>query len=195
MTTSIVAAGLATPYRFTVHDYHAMIDAGILGEGDHVELIEGEILQMAPFNPPHPACIDVLNMRLAPALAGRAIVRVQSSFRIAEHSEPEPDMLILRPRHDFYGLSLPGPGDTLLAIEVAETSLRYDRIVKARLYAQADIPEYWLVNVITLTVTVFRDPSPEGYRQVIEASGADRLSPLAFPDISLAVAGLFPGRA
>lgn len=193
--TSLAATGLIQPRRFTVDDYHAMIDAGILGEDDRVELVLGEIVQMAAFKAPHPACVDALTMFFAPALSGRAIVRVQGSFTLRPDSEPEPDVLILRPRDDLYFSALPGPDDTLLAIEVADTSLRYDRVVKIPLYGRRGVPESWLVALNPRTVTVYRDPCPEGYRQMQTLRPGDILTPLAFPDLALPVTRLFPGQS
>jgi Uma2 family endonuclease len=110
---------------------------------------------------------------------------VQGSVRLSELSEPEPDLVLLRRRADFYANADASPADVLLVVEVADTSLRYDRDVKVPLYARAGIPEVWLVDLNGATVTVYRDPGPQGYREVFTARGTERLSPQAFPDFAL----------
>jgi len=117
-------------HRFTVEEYHRMGQAGILSEDDRVELIEGEIVEMAPVGSRHAACVKRLNALLSRRAGGRALVSVQDPIRLGEHSEPQPDLALLKPREDFYAAAHPGPEDVLLVIEVAETSLEYDREVK-----------------------------------------------------------------
>lgn len=175
-------------HRFTVAEYHRMGEAGILGEDERVELIDGEIVDMTPIGRRHQACVDRRNDLLVSSLRGRAIVRVQGSLRLDEHSEPQPDLVLLRYRPDYYATSDAGPADTLLVIEVAETSARYDRRVKVPLYARAGIPEVWLVDVDAGRVATYREPDPQGYRRVLTVRGQDRLAPLAFPDLALTAA-------
>ncbi len=173
--------------KFTVEEYHRLAKAGILTEDDRVELIEGVLFQMPPIGSAHAGSVDRLTMRLAPALQGRCIVRVQSPIRLGPYSEPQPDLTLLRPRADFYASAHPGPSDVLLVIEVAESSADYDREHKLPLYGQAGIPEAWVVDLARGEVVVGRDPSPEGYRTVRIARRGETLSPLAFPDLALPV--------
>jgi Uma2 family endonuclease len=177
----------APSHRFTVADYYKMAEAGILGEDDRVELIEGEILDMAAIGPRHAACVDRLNALFAERFRGNAIVRVQSPVHLNEYSEPQPDLALLRPRSDFYASAHPLPSDVLLVVEVADTSLAYDRDVKARLYARREVPEFWLVNLDEYAVTVYRAPEQQGYSSVQTVRDVDSLSPQAFPDLVLTV--------
>ena len=173
--------------RFTVDQYHRMAEAGVLTEGDRVELIEGEIVEMTPIGSRHAAAVDRLNALVGAALRGRAIVRVQNPVRLGARSEPQPDLAVLRLRVDFYAGAHPGAGDVLLVVEVADASLDYDRAVKLPLYARAGIPEAWLVDVERPALTVHRAPSADGYRDVREARAGERLTLVAFPETSLAV--------
>ena len=124
-----------------------MVDAGILAEDDRVELLEGDIVEMAPIGSRHAACVNRLNQLLSTRIAGPFIVAVQNPIRLGEFSEPQPDLAILRPRPDFYSESHPGPEDILLLVEVSDTSAEYDREVKVPAYGTAAIPEVWLVDL------------------------------------------------
>jgi Uma2 family endonuclease len=174
--------------RFTADEYHRMAEAGVLREHDRVELIEGEIVEMTPIDPRHGAVVDRLNHTLTRACGDRAIVRVQGSIRLGLRSEPQPDVVLLRPRSDFYETAVPGPESVLLLIEVAETSLPYDREIKLRLYARAGVPEVWLVDLVRNEVEIHREPTPEGYRRGETLGPGDRLAPMALPEVSLSPA-------
>jgi Uma2 family endonuclease len=178
---------LVTRHSFTVTDYHKMGEAGILGEDDRVELIEGEIVDLSPIGRRHLACVDRLNDLFVRGLAGRAIVRVQGSVILHERSEPQPDFVLLRWRPDFYADADAGPQDVLLIVEVADSSLEYDRRVKVPLYARMVIPETWLVNLRDGSIAAYRDPAPEGYRRVAVAHRGGPISLEAFPDFVLMV--------
>lgn len=176
--------------RFTVAEYHKMADAGILGYKEPVELIEGDIVKLPPIGRRHMACVDRFSRFFVRALSDGAIVRVRGSLRLGEHSEPAPDLAILRPRADFYAESDAGPADTLLIVEVADTSEHYDRQVKVPLYARAGIPEVWLVDLTAATITAYRRPGAGDYAETIVVTRTDELSPLAFPDRTLTVASI-----
>ena len=180
------------PRRFSVEEYHLMARVGILREDDRVELLDGEIGEMAPIGSRHAACVDRLTRVLSEELSRRAIVRVQGPIRLGEHSEPQPDVTLLKPRDDFYSDSTPGPEAVLLLIEVAETTQDYDRQVKAPLYARWGVPEVWLVDLQGRSVQVYRDPAPEGYREVRTAEPGRPLAPRAFPDLRLTVGDVIP---
>ena len=184
----MAVAELITRRRFTVDEYHRMAEAGILGEDDRVELIEGEIVEMSPIGWRHQACVDRLTHRLVPALQNRAILRPQGPIRLSSDSEPQPDLVVLRPRVDFYAEGGPGPEDVLWLIEISDTSLRYDRDVKVPLYGRYGIPEVWVVDLEGEQVFVYRDPrSGGGYRSARVLGRGARLAPQAFPDLELPV--------
>lgn len=172
--------------HFTVEEYHRMAQAGILSEDDRVELVEGEIVEMVPIGSRHAACVGRLTALFSAVQTG-GIVWVQNPIRLGEHSEPQPDLTLLRPRGDFYASGHPGPQDVLLVVEVAETSADADREVKVPLYARAGIAEVWLVDLEQDVVDVFRDPSQEGYRTISQHRRGDSLAPAALPGIRLDV--------
>jgi Uma2 family endonuclease len=176
---------------FTVEEYHRMAEAGILGEDERVELIEGEIVQTAPIGPRHAGCVINLNQLFVTRLGGRAIVSPQNPVVILPRSQPQPDLVLLRPRPVSYSRELPASQDVLLAVEVADTTVRFDRIVKARLYARAGISEFWLCLAADGLVEVHRGPSADGYADVTQYGPGHTVSPLAFPDVSFAVTDFF----
>jgi Uma2 family endonuclease len=164
---------------------------GILGEDDRVELIRGEIVEMSPIGRRHVAFIDNLNQLLVVRLAGRAIVSVQNPVVLADDSEPQPDLAIRRLRAVPYKEREAYAEDVLLLIEVADSSLAYDRSTKLRLYAEAGIPEYWVVDCTVETVEVHRGPGPDGYRDVSRVAGVATLTLQAFPDVELTTTEIF----
>ena len=188
-----MAVEVATARRkFTRAEYHRMGEVGILKPTDRVELIRGEIIEMSPIGRRHAAFVDNLNQLLVTRLAGRAIVSVQNPVVLADDSEPEPDLKILRRRAISYKDREPDADDTLLLIEVAETSLAYDRSTKLRLYAETGIAEYWIVNCAAESVEIHRGRQADGYRDVRRVVGADStVSPEVFPDVSMTLAEIF----
>jgi Uma2 family endonuclease len=173
--------------RFDVDDYYRMADAGILHEDDRVELIEGEIVEMVPIGPLHTGGVDYLTWRFVQGCGDRAIVRVQGPVRLDRYSEPQPDLLLLKPRSDFYRGVHPGPSDVLLIVEVAQTSIDYDRGVKLPLYGRFEIPEVWIVDLPGERVEVCRAPSTEGYRDVQSRARGEQVAPAALPDLAIPV--------
>ena len=172
---------------FTVEEYCAMAELGILEEGERVELLDGEIILMPPIGEPHEHSTDWLNRQMTYVLYDRALVRVQESIRLNDDSLPQSDIAVVRLRPGHYR-ERPTPEDVILLIEVADTSLEFDREVKLARYAAAGIPEAWIVNLRMRQVEGHSDPVDGTYRsrRVVTAEG--RISPLAFPDVSLAVA-------
>ena len=157
-------AAIAIPrHRFTVDDFARLGDAGIFTEGDRVELIDGEIRDMTPIGQPHAWIVNRLTRRLVMRLADRAYVSVQNPLRLDGHSEPLPDLVVARGGEDDYADRHPEAGDVLLVIEVADSSLRYDRAEKMPRYARSGIPEAWLVDVTDRAVTVYTAPGSGGY--------------------------------
>ncbi len=177
--------------RFDVHEYHRMVEAGILLEGARIELIDGEIVEMHTIGSRHFACVNQLNRILVVALGDRALVSIQGPVRLDDYSEPEPDVAVFRARDDFYLERLPTVDDAFLVIEVADTSLRYDRMLKMPLYARAGIPEFWLVDLDAHTVEVCREPGESDYGSR-EVFSAGPISPLAFPDLEIPVEEILP---
>ncbi len=171
--------------RFTVHDYHRMGEAGILNEDDRVELIEGEIVEMAAIGSRHFTCVNGLTRLLVRSVGDAAIVSVQNPVRLDEHSEPQPDLTVLRVRD--YRESLPMPEDVLLLIEVSDTSLAYDRGVKLPLYARAGIREVWIVDLPGEVIERHTDPSMDGYRTLERAWRGDEIKCAALPDLAFRV--------
>lgn len=168
---------------FTVDEYYQMAQAGILHEDDRVELIEGEIIEMASIGSRHAACVDRLTQLFVVHVAGRAIVRIQNPIRLSQRTEPQPDLSLLRPRPDFYASGHPGPQDVLLVVEVADTSIGFDRETKMPLYARVGIPEAWLVNLSEDRIDVYRHPMMTGYQAMQRLERGMRVSPLAFADL------------
>ena len=172
-----------TTRRFTVEEYHKLAEVGILSEDDRVELIEGEIIVNSPIGSKHAACVNRLTHLFSQRVGGRAIVSVQNPIRLGEHSEPQPDLALLKPRPDFYAEEHPKPEDVLLVVEVAETSSEYDRHVKIPLYARHGIPEVWLIDLSKGRLTAFRKPQRGVYARIEEAKKGDRIAPEALPDV------------
>ena len=175
--------------RFTIEEYERMVETGILEQDERVELIEGEIVEMSPIGNPHAAFVANLSHLLVHAVDDRALVWPLGPVRVPPRSVPQPDLALLRPRS--YVREAATIADVLLVIEVADTSLRYDRTVKLRLYARAGIPEYWIVDANTETLEIYRSPSGGRYADLLRPSPNERVAPLAFPDAALPVASIF----
>jgi len=173
--------------RFTVEDYRRMLEAGILRDGERVELLDGDVVVMAAMGVPHEGCVDFLSRFFTLELHREALTRTQNSVRLDAHSEPEPDVALVRLPAEQYRRRKPGPDDVLLLVEVGDASAERDREVKARLYARAGIPELWLVDVPAGVVRVCREPTADGYARVVTRGRGDELAPSAFPACRLAV--------
>lgn len=173
--------------KWNVRDYERLIETGFFGEDERIELIAGELVTMPPISSGHSGHVKRLNRVLAKKLGERAIVGVQDPIRLDDESEPQPDFSILKPRADDYTESHPTPSDVFWLIEVAETSVDYDRKTKARLYARAGIAELWVVDLRAQQIEVFREPSAQEYRAHQIFTRGDEVRPLAFPDIVISV--------
>jgi Uma2 family endonuclease len=162
-----LAAALPPPYRFSIAQYHRMIESGILTANDRVELLDGWVVNKMPINPPHNSAITRINRHLVRLLPDEWLLQVQGGITLRD-SEPEPDFAVVRGPEELYSRRKPGPRDVALAIEVADSTLLQNRREKGLLYAQARIPEYWIVNLVEKRLEVYTDPragrSP-GYRQ------------------------------
>ena len=187
LTTPTMPAPKITKRRFSVKEYYLMAEAGILSPRDRVELIDGEIVQMAAISSRHAGCVTYLSNTLLPMLGRRVIVRVQNPVRLSERSEPEPDVALLRPRADAYRDAHPGPDEALLIVEVSHSTVEYDRDVKTPLYADAGIPELWLVNLDEDYIEGLSDPDGAGYRARRRYARGERIAPALLPDAALDV--------
>lgn len=176
--------------RFTVEEYYKMAEAGILSEDDRVELLDGEIVEMTPIGSSHAATVDRLTRLFSRLVGEAAFVRVQSPIRLSEHSEPQPDLALLKPRPDFYAPAHPGPEDVLLVVEVAETSVGIDRKLKIPLYAKAGISEVWLVDLDEERIEVYLNPSSKGYGDVQRLRRGRGLAPQALPNLKISVSDI-----
>jgi Uma2 family endonuclease len=182
---------LQRQHGITVDEYHRMIEAGSLGEDDHVQLIAGMVVAMTPQGPAHALVIQNLTRLVAQGLAADLALRPQLPLTLPDDSEPEPDLAVVRladARSREHH-----PRTALLVIEVAGDSLRLDRQTKAALYARAGIPEYWIVNLAETTVEVHRDPDSEkgAYRTQAVVSSDSTLAATSVPGLRINVADLF----
>ena len=175
---------------FTVEEYYRMAEANIFSEDDRVELLEGEIVQMTPIGSRHASNVMRLIRLFSQQVSEHALVSAQNPVRLDEYSEPQPDIALLRFRPDFYAEDHPKPEDVLLLVEVADTSIVFDRQVKVPLYAKAGIPEVWLVDLGGDSVEVHARPSRGGYEEVQQFRRGETISPQAFPDLKLNVSDI-----
>jgi Uma2 family endonuclease len=179
-----------TPHRFTVDEYYRMADTGILHPDARVELLDGEIIDMAPIGPFHGGTVNSLIRLLAEPAKGRWLVVVQNPVRLGPRSEPQPDFLLVKPVDDDYQSRHPVPEDVFLLIEVAESSLKYDRNRKIPAYSRAGIREVWIINLLEKTIEVYRDPHPMRYASVQTFGIDDTIEVQAFPDVRIKVGAL-----
>lgn len=191
-----MATAMATPVTlqrrlFTVVEYARMLTAGILSEDDRVELIDGEVRVMSPIGPLHAAMVDRLNRLIVLLCANSTIVRVQSAIQLNDYTEPQPDIAVLQPRDDFYAQAHPLAVAVLLVIEVADTSINYDREEKLPRYAMSGIPEAWLIDVHQQVVEQYTQPRNGKYRNKLALERGDTLSAQSVSGLRLAIDDLF----
>lgn len=182
--------GLMQRHRLTVTEYYRIAEAGVLAPDARVELIEGEIIDMAPMKSRHAGVIAQMNGLLNQAAGTQAIVTGQTPLRLGDYSEPEPDLMVLKPRSDFYKRSHPTSADVLLLIEVADTTLAYDRGIKLPLYARHGIAEVWIVDLANGLLRFFRQPQGDTYAD-ITATETPGLTPVALlPGVNVNLHGV-----
>jgi Uma2 family endonuclease len=177
-----------TARRFTVDEYHRMVAAGILGEDDRVELLDGQVVELPPIGPAHAGGVNRLTGLLYRALGDAVTIAVQNPVVLHEYAEPQPDVAVLRPRADGYGHRHPQPEDVLLLIEVADTSGHRDRREKLPMYARAGIVETWLVDLAGDQIEVYRHPAPDGYRDVRRVTRDGTLTAVRLPALTIPAA-------
>jgi Uma2 family endonuclease len=177
-------------HYFNVDDYYRMAEVGLLSEDDRVELIEGEIIEMFPITSAHGGTVRRSSAFLNRKLADIAIVSVQNPVPLDDFSEPQPDLALLKPRKDFYSKSHPAPEDVLMVIEVADTSVNYDRNLKLPLYARAGIPEAWLMVLGKGIIEVHSQPKNGKYQKVQRMKRGKTLTSPTIPGLSCGVEDL-----
>ncbi len=177
---------------FTVAEYYQMAEAGILGQEERVELLEGRILTMSPKGIRHAAVNDHAGDYFRKHFGARVLVRLQNPIHLDDASEPEPDIVLAAPQEKRYFDHYPTPAEVLLAVEIADSSLRFDRAVKSRLYAAAGIVQYCVFNLPAREIEDYRQPGADGYRSKQTYSAGQNFSLVAFPEVVLSVAELLP---
>lgn len=177
---------------FTIEDYYRMAETGILRRGDRVELIRGGIVRMSPVGSFHAACVKRTAAEFFRSVGSDAIVSVQDPIRLAaQNSEPEPDISLLRPKRDYYASAHPTPADVLLVVEVSDSSLDYDRAVKIQLYAEAGIPEVWIMALEEVRIERYSGLDDGEYRDMRHFYPGDSIAPALLPNVRLDVGRLF----
>ncbi|MBN3878943.1 MULTISPECIES: Uma2 family endonuclease [unclassified Nostoc] len=189
---------LTTAKRFTIAEYHRLAELGFFEENDRVELIKGEIIQMAAKGTPHSVCSTRLYRELFKLVLEEAILRGQEPIIIPNDSEPEPDLVIVRNRPDDYLEAHPSPSDVLLVIEISNSTLKYDQDVKLSVYAEAGISDYWIFNLVDNYLESYSEPYKDlqakyGYRRKLIFLQNESVSLPYFPDLVLDLSKVFPG--
>jgi Uma2 family endonuclease len=189
---------LTTAKRFTIAEYHRLAELGFFEENDRVELIKGEIIQMAAKGTPHSVCSTRLYRELFKLVVEEAILRGQEPIIIPDDSEPEPDLVIVRNRPDDYLEAHPSPSDVLLVIEISNSTLKYDQEVKLSVYAEAGISNYWIFNLVDNYLESYSEPYKDlqgkfGYRRKLIFLPNESVSLPYFPDLVLDLSKVFPG--
>lgn len=189
-----------TAKRFSIAEYHRLGELGFFAPDDRVELIRGEIIKMAAKGTFHSVCNSLLLKKLYPLLEERAIVRGQEPIILSADSEPEPDVVIARNRSDNYLSSHPEPADILLVIEVSDSTLKYDRRTKLSLYAESEISDYWIFNLVDIQLEMHSEPYQKqrggfDYRVKRVVLPNEVVVIPGFPDLSLDLSAVFPAQS
>jgi Uma2 family endonuclease len=171
----------------TTADYHRMAEVGILAADEQVELIAGQIIQKMPKGPTHSARCKRIEKLLERYLGEQVLVRLQDPIQLDIYSEPEPDIAVVHPNTSFYADHHSIPDEVYLIIEIADTTINRDLGVKADLYAAAGIIDYWVVNLTTQQLHVFREPQPDGYQRQLILRAQQSIGLLAFPNCTITV--------
>jgi Uma2 family endonuclease len=166
---------------FTADDVVKMAEAGLFGDDERIELIDGEIVEMTPVGARHMGCVNRATAFMTEAFGRKAIVSIQNAMRLNIHNMPQPDVVILKPRADFYVPVGPNPENVLFLVEISDSTLRRDRNVKLPRYAKYGIPEVWIEDLKRDVILVFRDPKGDQYQTQLTFRHGDTISPLAFP--------------
>lgn len=178
-------------HRWTVAEYHRMGEVGLLNEDSRVELIDGEIIEMAPIGSFHGGNVNRFIRLFSKVVGDNAIVAAQNPVVLGGYGEPQPDVAILRWREDYYERAHPHAEDVLLLVEISDSTVRYDRDVKIPLYASHGIPEVWLLDIQQKQLEIYRDPGQGQYRQR-DCRRSGQIAPILCPDAVIDLAELFP---
>lgn len=189
--SAVVMKDLLPRHRITVDEYYRMSEVGLLAPDARTELIDGEVIDMAPIGSPHAGNVDKVSYRLLAALGDLARVRVQHPVRLDRYSEPEPDLAVVVPREDFYEWRHPLPADTLLIVEVSHSTLRLDLEVKVPLYARHQVPEVWVVDLEHNRIHFFRRPENGVYTDVSQTDKPTTVALTALEGVTVDLSGLF----
>ncbi|AFY46966.1 hypothetical protein Nos7524_1072 [Nostoc sp. PCC 7524] len=188
---------IAQAKRFTLDEYHKLVELGFLHEDDHIELIKGELIQMVSKGTAHETCLRNLLRELPKLVGDRATLQSQAPITLPPNSEPEPDFAIVKNRDDNYLSAHPSPADVLLVMEVADASLSYDQDIKIPLYAQAGISDYWIFNLFDNYLECYSEPYQDsqgkfGYANKRIVLPNQVVSFPCFPDLSIDLSSIFP---
>ncbi len=188
----------ATRRKFTIDEYHQLVDLGFFTENDRIELIRGEIIEMAPKRTPHSVCNSTLFGELYRLLYDRANVRGQEPIILPLNSEPEPDVVIAKKKADNYLSAHPTVEDIILVIEISDSTLKYDKETKLPLYAEAEIKNYWIVNLVENLLEVYSNPFSDnqgkfGYRNTSITLPNETINIPDFTEVTLELNSIFPG--
>ena len=178
--------------RWSVQDYHRMSELGLLNPDERTELIAGHITLMAAKGTPHVTSLYLLANTLREQLGSTALIRTQDPIQLDDFSEPEPDLAIVRGTILDYAEQHPRPSDVYLIVEVADSTLKYDCETKDKLYAQAGITDYWVLDLQNRQLHIFRDLTPTGYTSHLILTEPNQASPLAFPSLTLSLTSILP---
>ena len=189
---------LTTAKRFTIAEYHRLAELGFFEENDRVELIKGEIIQMAAKGTPHSVCETRLERELYKLVSDRATLRGQQPITLSNNSEPEPDRVIAKNRDDDYLANHPSPSDILLLIEIADSSLKYDQEEKLPIYAEVNISDYWIFNLVDNYLECYSEPyqalqAKFGYRRKFIYLPNESVNLPCFSDLVVDLSKVFPG--
>jgi Uma2 family endonuclease len=174
------------PLRFTVDDYYKMIDLGMLKDYEKAEIIEGELIKQMTIGDRHAHIVDLLTKMFIRNVSDNVLVRIQNPLRLSNFNEPEPDV-VLADLTKFDGMRHPRPAEVLLVIEVSDATLKYDREVKIPLYAEAEIPEVWIINLPKNIVEIHTKPSNGVYQFVKIFASGENVKTEVLPDLSIEV--------
>ncbi|MGR8935713.1 MAG: Uma2 family endonuclease [Gammaproteobacteria bacterium] len=177
-------------HRINLDEWRRMGEAGIFPPESRIELIDGEIIEMSPIGFNHAGHVTRLMNFFAPLLGNKALMTAQNPVQLGDLSEPEPDFMLLKPEASFYSTRHPQADDVLLLVEIADTSLSYDRSQKMRLYAAHNIPEYWMLNLNGSSLEVYRQPQPGGYAEKAVLHRGDTVQPVSLQHILINVADI-----
>jgi Uma2 family endonuclease len=177
--------------RISADRYQKMVATGVLTQYDRVELIDGDILNMPPIRLHHSSVTARLNKLFVLSVGDSAIVSPGGSVKLGDYSVPQPDLMLLKPRDDFYSGQIPTAPDVLLLVEISDSSLAFDQGAKRALYARHGVAEYWVIDIQDKRVHIYFEPTVDGYARSIKCAPSDTVSPRALPAVQVTVQGFF----